>query len=245
MKAVILAAGVGKRLGAITKYIPKCMLKIGGFRLIDFHITLLMKMGVEPEDIYIIGGHRIEKLYYLKDRFNKINIILNDKYKKYNNVYSFYLIRTLIEKDEDFILINGDTLFHPTILYKIAKSTHTSFAIDNLKILGSEEMKVIIKQGRIIKFGKDIPPETANGEYIGIAKFRYVDAEKIFDIIKTNINDEKFMNIWYENAINYVLQDIHAIPIFTNGLPWIEIDTVADYLKAKSIGYEIINIRKP
>ena len=89
-------------------------------------------------------------------------------------------------------------------------------------------MKVLIENNKILKFGKDIQPEKADGEYIGIAKFNKNDAEIIFNKMEKLINEGK-TDIWYELAINDALNKIIAKPIYTNGLPWIEIDTKEDY----------------
>jgi len=68
-------------------------------------------------------------------------------------------------------------------------------------------MKVLIKDDRILRFGKEIDPKVACGEYIGFAKFSLEDANVIFNCMEKLLNEGK-TDIWYENAIN--LKDYHG-----------------------------------
>jgi choline kinase len=229
MKAVILAAGVSSRLTELARDIPKCLLKIGKTTVVDYQIELLTSVGkLEFRDVYVVGGYRIEKLNYLKD-FG-VHTIFNPKFREFNNIYSFYLANNFV--DEDFILLNGDAIVHQEILKCLVDSKYgTAFVTDNVKKLGEEEMKVLVNDKKIVKFGKEIDPKIANGEYIGLAKFSVEDSEIVFDCMKKLLKKGK-TDIWYENAINYVLDKINAFTVHTNGLPWIEIDTPKDYEKA-------------
>jgi len=233
MKAVILAAGVGSRLKELTKNIPKCLLNLNNSTtILDFQISTLIKFAdLDYSDNFVVGGYKFESLKYLEDK--GINLIFNPKYKDWNNIYSFYLIKENVSNN--FYLLNGDTIYHPDILKNLVNTdSNTYFVVDNVKILGKEEMKVLIKNNRILKFGKNIQSRESDGEYIGVAKFNKNDAKVIFNKIEDLINEEE-TGIWYELAINKVLDKIIAKPIYTNRLLWIEIDTKEDYKKAKEI----------
>jgi len=229
MKAVILAAGVNNRLKMLAKDIPKCLLKIGKTTILDSQIKMLTSIGnLRLHDIYVVGGYKIEKLCYLKDM--GVHVVYNPKFEEFNNIYSFYLAKNFV--DEDFILFNGDTLGDKRIFEALVASDYeTAFVVDNVKKLGWEEMKVLVRDDRILRFGKEIDPKIAHGEYIGFAKFSLRDAIVIFDCMEKLLGEGK-TDIWYENGINYVLDKIDAFTVFTNGLPWIEIDTPMDYERA-------------
>lgn len=65
----------------------------------------------------------------------------------------------------------------------LVKSNHeTAFVVDNIKKLGWEEMKVLVSDRKILRFGKEIDPKNAHGEYIGFAKFGLKDAN-VFSVI--------------------------------------------------------------
>jgi len=236
MKAVILAAGFSSRMGKLTRDFPKCLLEIGGKTILDYQIELLTSVGkLRFKDVYVVGGYKIETLRYLKDL--GAQVVYNCKFREFNNIYSFYLANNFV--DEDFILLNGDTVVHPKILKCLIDSEHrTAFVVDNIKKLSGEEMKVLVKNNRIVKFGKEIDPNIAHGEYIGLAKFSLEDAEIIFSCIEEVLKEGKTYT-WYENAINYVLDKINAFAVHTNGLSWIEIDTPEDYEKAKELRNEL------
>ncbi len=232
MKAVILAAGLAKRLGELTKEIPKCLLKIDdSTTILDHQLKTLTKYGnLSFSDIFIVIGRKIDKLRFLEKK--GINLIYNPR-DEWNNIYSFYLIKDYV--NTDFYLLNSDVIYHPEILKKLTNTDNsTYFVIDNGKKLGEEEMKVIIKDNRVLKFGKDIDPNNANGEYIGLARFNMNDAKIIFHRMKELIENNK-VDIWYEQAINDVLDKIIAKPVYFKSYPWIEVDTKEDYEKGKEI----------
>jgi len=237
LKAVILAAGVGSRLGDLTKDKPKCMLPVlDNITLIDYQIEKLKKLGVEENNIFVIGGYKINVLKKYLENTN-VNVLFNPKFEDWNNIYTFYLIKEIreISDNEEFVLLNSDTFFHEDILrYLLNYPEHNCIVLDIYKNLGWEEMKVLVSNGRVIKFGKDIPINQAVGEYIGLAKFKKLLLNSLFDIIKKLIDNGK-TDMWYEIAFNYVLDKITVVYVDTKGKPWIEIDTVEDYEIAKSL----------
>jgi len=241
LKAVILAAGIGSRLGNLTKDKPKCMLPIIGDKLlIDYQIEKLKEHGIHEKDIFVIGGYQFNMLKrYLSKR--NVNVIFNPKFKEWNNIYSFFLINDIsaITNNDNFLLLNSDTLFHKDILkYLVGCPKSNCVVLDVYKKLGKEEMKVLVKGEKIVRFGKDIPESLATGEYIGLAKFKKSELILLFDTINKLIKTGK-TNIWYEIAFNYVLDKINVGYIDTQAKPWIEIDTVEDYEKAKEIARKL------
>lgn len=238
MKAVILAAGVGSRLGDLTQDKPKCMLPVlNDTLLIDYQIEVLKKFGIDEDNIFVIGGHKIDTL---RKHLNKrdISVIFNPKFKEWNNIYTFYMIKDIdeISNNDGFILLNSDTFFYQDILgYLLNTNKSNCVVIDSSKKLGDEEMKVLTEGDRIIKFGKDISPDIAEGEYIGLAKFKKIDLEPLFDTMELLIQKGK-TDIWYEIAFNDVLDKIDIGYTDTKGKPWIEIDDIKDYKRAIKLG---------
>ena len=158
LKAVILAAGVGSRLGTLTKDRPKCMLPIFNKKtLIKYQIEKLKKVGIGEKNIFIIAGYKINVLKnHLKD--TKVHIIFNPKFKEWNNIYTFYLVSkiTKISNNDKFILLNSDTFFHEDILAKLINAPAVNCVVlDIFKKLGCEEMKVLTKNNRVLRFGKN------------------------------------------------------------------------------------------
>ena len=257
-KAIILAAGIGKRLGNLTKDLPKCLLPIDSDNvLIDFSLNALKETGTNK--ITFVTGFLEHKL---KEHISKqwsgkfdFKFIFNEKYKEYNNIYSAYLAKDIW--DDETILLNSDIIFHPDILRNLHREADsrsvlqyasTSFLIiDDSKILTPESMKTEIdKEGRIKKINKNLDLETSFGEYIGITYLRGHDRVKFLESLKNNVvgayGRKPLLDLYYEDALAHVLNEISVYPCSTNGLPWTEVDTEEDYEHAKKIAKELNKI---
>jgi choline kinase len=232
MKAVILAAGVGSRLGELTIDKPKALLEIHGTPLIDYQIDLLIHNGFVYEDIYIVSGYESSTMGYL---FAKgINEIYNAEYETKNNIYSLYLVKYL---KDDILIVNSDVYFHQNILKIFLESGNdTAISVDMVKELGDEEMKVILDRENVLRrIGKELDPGLANGEYIGISRISLDDSALLYSSIETLLSNGN-EHYWYEHAFQEMVdRGGKILGVETEGYPWIEIDTVEDYEKSQSI----------
>ena len=234
MKAFILAAGKGTRLFPVTSLRPKTLLSIKrGKRIIDLQIDSFLKVGIKPQNIHVIAGHGIGFLMHLKER--GIKILYNERYNTCNNICSFLMIKELIAEGEDFLLLNGDTIFHSKILERLMEGGKgTYMVVDKDKDLSEEDMKVRVEGGRILEISKKIPLKEAMGEYIGLSLYCHKDAKVIFEKMVSLVNDGK-LDLWYEDAINPLLKDLEIRPSYTEGLQWIEVDDFHDLKEARRI----------
>lgn len=129
MQAVILAAGMGKRLGELTKNNTKCMVKINGISLINRLLEQLSKLSLNK--IIIVIGYEGEKLKnYLGYSYKTIEIeyIENPIYNKTNNIYSLYLAKEKLLED-DTILIESDLIFEDSIFTLLEQSSYPNVAV--------------------------------------------------------------------------------------------------------------------
>lgn len=232
MEIIILAAGEGKRLGHLTRTIPKCLLPVGAVTILDRQIDACIANGLT--NITIVIGHKHEKVRNHCLRYDRnIQFIQNDVYDTTNNIFSLWLAREKVK--DGFIILNSDDVFHPQILSKLLYSTDENvLMIDFLKRLGEEEMKVTYSDGTLRSINKTMPPEDAHGEYIGMAKFSSAGAKALFQSIQTFV-DASRLNGWYENAFQKMCSNTPIHATGTDGLPWIEIDTVDDLELAKNV----------
>ena len=243
MKALILAAGIGKRLGKLTRNIPKCLLPIdsGENTLLDLSIQSLVDNGIS-EIIIVTGfGAEVLKNHISKKWKNKISLtyIFNEYYKEYNNVYSAYLARNIW--DDETLLLNSDIIFHPSILKNLIKeikknNKQKSFlVVDDKKILTAESMKVKVNSTLEIKeINKGLEIKKSFGEYIGITYLRGFERVKFIESLEENVKNKK-LDLYYEDAISQVLDKISVFPFSTLDLLWTEVDTAEDYEVAKKI----------
>lgn len=248
-KAIILAAGVGKRLGDLTKDIPKCLLPIDvqGNTLIDFSISTLKSYSIS--EIIIVSGYKesrlrqhIEKKWSSKLSFK---FIFNDKFEEFNNIYSAYLAKDFW--DDETVLLNSDIIFHSGIFSNLKQRAENAEAgakasylvVDDTKNLFIEDMKVELNEyGHINRINKNLSIGKSFGEYIGITYLRGLDRIKFLESLEKNIKNNNF-DLYYEDAMDQILNETSILPCSTQGLIWTEVDTKEDYEVAKKIVKEL------
>jgi choline kinase len=237
VEVIILAAGIGKRLYPLTKNTPKCLLKIGDITLLGYSLQTFLELGIYK--ITLVTGHCEREIKKFVSDFNglQLNYIFNPYYATKNNIYSLFCARKKLKNG--CIIFNSDLLCDARIIKKVIDSVNISneksfLIIDELKKLSTEEMKVKIgNDSRIEAISKDILPESAQGEYIGIAYFSPKGGEYLSKILEILIKEKKDQE-FYEYAFQQMLISHNIYKIGTDGLPWIEIDDFNDLKKAKS-----------
>lgn len=233
MKAIILAAGSSNRLRPLTEKIPKTLLDLASnLKIIDSIIENCRQHNIR--DFYVVTGHGHEKLKLHLEKYDlNFQLIYNAEYADKGNIYSYYL--ALQKIDDDFILINSDTIFHSDILKNLLEHEKSNvLAVDDVKTLGSEEMKIIHQNQEIKKIHKSLNPEQSHGEYIGIAKLSKKNKQDLIKATEEMLEEDD--SLYYEDALQRAIDNnllIHAVS--TNGLPCMEIDTPEDLANAKKL----------
>ena len=251
-KAVILAAGIGKRLGELTKNMPKCLLPIDKSTLLDLSVQSLLGSGISEITIVTGFGAEVLKAHVSHKWKNKVSFkyIFNEYYKEYNNIYSAYLARNIW--DDETVLLNSDIIFHPLILKNLIQEIKNSnrqksfLVIDDKKMLTEESMKVEVNStGEIKEINKGLKIQSSYGEYIGITYLRGAERLKFIESLENNVvgayGRKPLLDLYYEDAIAHTLNDISVYPLSTSGKQWTEVDTNEDYEIAKQIANEIKN----
>lgn len=236
MKTIILAAGEGRRLHPLTIDRPKAMLEVGGRTLFDRALEGLRKAGFDNSEIIILSGHKAD---LLKSVAPECIFIHNEKYNSTNNIYSLWLARDMLA-GEEFILLNSDVLFSPRMAQDIISAPRESvLLVDDVNPLIEEEMRVKVDDDlRVTAIAKTLKVKVSAGEYIGLARFGRDFSKALFDQIGEMVNDGQ-TDVWYENAINDILDSCPLYSLSTKGLPWIEIDTHEDLARASKIADDI------
>lgn len=104
-RAVIMAAGLGKRLQPVTHETPKPLVRVGGVRMIDTILKGLLENGIR--EIYVVVGHLKEQFEDLKADYPEVTLIENPWYDSCNNISSLYVAR---EHLEDCMILDGDQI---------------------------------------------------------------------------------------------------------------------------------------
>ena len=223
MKAIILAAGQGKRLKKIHQ-LPKSFIKIPkiGSTLIERNISILKKNGVK--EFLIVTGYKSN--FFKKLIRKNIKITKVDNYKKYNNYYSLLSVKKKIKGQT--IILFSDIFVNEKILKRLCKSKkNICLVIDKNKKL-NDTMRIILKKNRITDIGNHISPKIADGNFIGIAKFNSLGSKILRDNLK---NNNSFYKDYYIKALNKPVKRNMVSYIDVRKKFWIEIDNQKDLKK--------------
>jgi choline kinase len=205
MKVILLAAGKGSRLG--DKDLPKPLTTLKNQQsLLGYQIEQL-KSHLSLDDILVVVGYRKE---LIMDAFPQLLFVYNPAYEKENTAKS--LLRALRKVKEDTLWINGDVIFHPSILDKIFKLDKTSMVV-NVAPVGEEEVKYRCDdQGRITSVSKEV--QNPFGEALGINFIKQMDLALLKKELELCHNMD-----YFEKGVESAIQkgmEVWSLPIANN-----------------------------
>lgn len=130
MQAIILAAGMGRRLERYTADNTKCMLSVCGKKLIDRVLEQLRDLGCVRRVTIVVGYKADNVMRHIADRYPTLDIryIVNDIYDTTNNIYSLWLAREQLVAD-DTLLIESDLIFDPILLQRLIRHEEPNLAL--------------------------------------------------------------------------------------------------------------------
>ncbi|MGW7099475.1 phosphocholine cytidylyltransferase family protein [Streptomyces sp. NPDC054838] len=246
MIGLVLAAGAGRRLRPYTDTLPKALVPVGpegdeeSLTVLDLTLGNFAEVGLT--EVAIVVGYRKEAVYERREALEakygvKITLIDNDKAEEWNNAYSLWCARDVLK--QGVILANGDTV-HPvsverTLLAARGHGRKIILALDTVKNLADEEMKVITADGAgVRKITKLMDPATATGEYIGVTLIEPEAAEALAEALKTTF--ERDPDLYYEDGYQQLVDDGFTIDVAPIGdVRWVEIDNHDDLAKGRTI----------
>jgi choline kinase len=233
-KAVILAAGAGRRLRPLTTRAPKSLLEVGGKTILDHQIESLIAAGVK-ELVLVVGyckeailSHLAKKKYPIK-----ITYLHNDEYASTGPILGgLQVAREHLR--EPVIFSHCDVLFGPNAINRLLSSTHDSVQLYRKGRADAEAGKIVVdEQGRVRELGKHIPIRRASGEYLQLAKFGTQFCDRLLGVLRERAKSGR--DGYTIEAFNDTLQSGDAVV----GIPFegavIEIDTPEDYERAKKL----------
>ena len=234
MQAIILAAGISKRLRPLTDSTPKCLLKVGDKTILEMTVNNILRNGID--DFVMVTGYRENMI---KDFIGKkypglsIKFLTNPDYENNNNSYSLWMAKDHIIGD--CILLDSDIIFDYRIISKLLESGHTScLAVNCNHKLGDEEIKVIVDSANKIQhIGKTPDPAKSIGESIGIELFSHDFIKKLGRVLDRKILKEHNVNEFYEVSFQELIDGGNGIfAVDVSEYRSMEIDTPADFERA-------------
>jgi choline kinase len=236
-KAIVLSAGQGRRLLPLTADEPKCLLPVDADRpVLELQLRALACCGIRS--VTVMVGFAAEKVERFLATHPIENLEVRTRYNPFfetsNNLVTCWLATP--EMTEDFVLLNGDTLFRPEILNRVLAYRHdlVTLAIDRKAEYDDDDMKVSLNGGRqLIAVGKTLAAHTVNGESIGLMAFRGEGISAFRTALDAAIRDPGALPLWYLSVINSMASLVQVNTALIEGLWWTEIDTPEDLVRAR------------
>lgn len=230
MKAIVLSAGQGRRLLPLTESDPKCLLAVDDGRpMLEVQLAALQRCGIEHATILIgFGAERVER--FLESHpvpGLTVETLYNPFFKASDNLATCWLARGAMS--EDFVLLNGDTLFEDDVLRTALGGREISVTVDQKPAYDDDDMKVSTdEQGRLLAIGKTLQPEVVNAESIGLLVFRESGVKAFRDALETAIRRPDALRLWYLSVVNDMAQHTPVYTRSIKGLWWGEVDSPED-----------------
>lgn len=239
MKVVMLAAGIGARLGYTNRESPpKVLLRFGGKSLLEYHIDIFKRHGID-ELVLGIGFHHedidreIEKL----GAGDFVRTIFNKDYDQ-GNIVTLWTLRDELCCGETVLLMDADVLYDESLLERLVNSRRQNcLLIDRAFEPGDEPVKVAVRDGEIIEFRKWLSADfDFCGESVGFFKLSADVARKIIRQTELYLDQGRRQEPYEETIRDVLLTSPRGTFAFEDitGKPWIEIDFATDIERANN-----------
>lgn len=235
MQAIILAAGMGRRLGELTGDNTKCMLKVNGVRLIDRALDCLSSIGLSR--IILVVGYKGDNVKeYVGNSYKGVDIVYVDNpiYDRTNNIYSLYLAKDWLLK-EDTLLLESDLIYEPSVVEKIVSNPYPNLAlVDKYESWMDGTVVTLDKESKIVNF-------------LSKKQFKYSDIDQYYKTVNIYKFSQEFStsyyvpflkaycaalgrNEYYEQVLKVItlLEDAPLKALLLSGEKWYEIDDIQD-----------------
>ncbi|MBA2661263.1 MAG: phosphocholine cytidylyltransferase family protein [Bradymonadaceae bacterium] len=239
MKAIIIAAGMGSRLQHHTEERPKCMVEVAGRSILDHQLDAFRQNGVT--DIHIIRGYLAERLVVAGATYHA-----NLDYRSNNILFSLFCAQAAMEGP--FLTTYSDIVFTPEVVQAALNSAHDISLVVDRQWAGaydgrsdhpvSEAELAEVEGDRVIAVGKQVGPQRAAGEFIGLARFSELGGRQLKDAfadVRARLGDDDpfhaaklFRKAYLTDLFLELIK--RQIPIGWTPIDgqWREIDTVED-----------------
>jgi choline kinase len=237
--AVILAAGLGRRIAQRTNGGPKALLDLRGRSLLERSLDALAAAGFG--DVIVVTGHAadvVRPIIAAPRGPLRVTERWNPDYATTNNIVS--VLSVADDVTDGFCLLNSDIVFDPSILVDVATlDTGAWLVVDGDEPLGDEEMKVQLDdRGILRRINKSLDPSSSAGEYIGICRFDRPGAAGLMASARRIVEGGE-TSLYYEDAMDRAAEQLALRPAWTHLRAWTEVDDEADYERALQVADQL------
>ena len=245
--ALILAAGIGRRLGCAgpgQTELPKALLEFGGRSLLARHVAILRRFGIS--DITVVIGFGSDQMQAALAALNEgppVSVVLNPAFRD-GSVVSLWAGRAVLRSGAPVILMDADVLYDERLMAPLVNSRRPGCLLLDREIEpGDEPVKLCVRDGRVVDFRK-VPTESHDwhGESVGFFRFSAAVATELAGRSEEYVASGRRM-MEYEEPIRDMIiaspadrfgyEDI-------SGVPWTEIDFPADVVKARALLSQLV-----
>lgn len=236
MNAIILAAGKGTRLGAVTANIPKPLITISSLPIVEQQILYLLAAGIT--EVHVVVGYQHQFFFYLIEKYG-VNIIYNCLYEKYNNLYSMSLAASHLG---DTYVLEGDIWLNRNIFH-VAPTRSTYFT--GLKFKYQDEWVLEFsgnKLDNILLPNQSEPRNDCSLEsrhvMSGVSYWSHEDSATIKTILESMMQNgviaSKYQHWYWDHLILNNLGSFSIDIQIINSEDWWEIDDISDLESARN-----------
>ena len=232
MKAVILAAGLGRRLHVVTRHHPKCLIEIGEMPLLYRYFDSLLHLNVPR--ICLVVGYKQELIREAVASYPSpadVTFLVNSEFER-GSIGSLWAARQAL--DDDVVIMDADVLFHPAILDRLVASPHPNAVLmDETVTQQTEECMVMAREGRVVALSKSVSGKyDLVGEGIGFLRVDHRAVPNLLRSVEVAVNQGR-LDMEYEDALEEFFREVPVGVETIGGLPWIEIDFPEDLERAR------------
>lgn len=237
MKVVMLAAGIGARLGITAiKHPPKILLRFGGKSLLQMHIEIFKRHGID-ELVLCVGYEHQEIERQIKElgASDYVRTIFNEDYEE-GNIVTLWTLRDELNCGAPVLLMDADVLYDEELIKRLINSSHENcLLLDRGFDPGDEPVKICIRDGEIVEFRKWLSAEfDFCGESVGFFKLSAEMARKVIAQTELYLRQDRRDEPYEETIRDVLLTSPSGTFSFEDisGVPWIEIDFAVDIERA-------------
>lgn len=236
MKAIILSAGQGRRLLPLTADKPKSALPVLDRSVLEWQLNEIAQCAVD--EVVVVTGFAADVIDDIVARQDRVPVrtLYNPFFAQCDNLGTCWVARP--EMQGDFMIVNGDTLFEAAIMQRLL-ATDSGAAVtlvtDSKLSYDDDDMKVIVRDGRLRRVGKQLDRAEVNGESIGMMCFRREGPARFAAQLDHMMRYGTGLKQWYLAAVDQLADEglVATCPI--DGLSWCEIDDRADLERAARV----------
>ncbi len=230
MRAIVLCAGRGRRLGQAG---PKCLVDVGGRTLLERMLSALEAEGVR--EVVLVVGYEAGLVRAAAGGRAAVRFVENPRWER-GSVVSLWTAREHLDGADDALIMDADVLFPREALRRLVESARPSaFLMDRGASASGEEMMLAARDGRVRRIARRVDPAAydAVGEGVGFFKVARADQAALVAVLEEFVvagDDGRD----YEDALDRFLGRAVAGYEDVTDLPWTEVDFADDLERART-----------